>query len=278
MEPIAIVDIGCGSPLKMLSIDYDDNVVEIYQSAGAFEPASLILWSQLAKRSAYALDVGAYTGIYALAAAAANQLIKVAAIEPTKQVFSRLCINIRINGFQTQIAPLHFAAGERFGDCVLNHYDDVYCLNSGSTLLPWGGRPFWYSDTVRMLPLDLLSAIAARDQRFTVIELPQTEPDIVKIDVEGYEMAVLAGMRQTIQNSLPILIIECLTPDALRAAHDYLAEFSYTPLLIDDENMSLVGDVGQFRWETTRNIMFYPHSKQNIVMQIQHDSGIALRL
>jgi FkbM family methyltransferase len=277
IEPIAIVDIGCGSQLKMLSIEYDDNVVEIYRSSGTFEPTSLILWSQLAKRSAYAIDVGAYTGIYALMAAAANRHIKVAAVEPTKQVFSRLCINIRINGFQAQIAPLHFAAGDRFGDCLLNHYDTVYCLGSGSTLVPIGGRPVWYSETVRMLPLDILPAVATCSQHETVIELPQADPDIVKIDVEGYETGVLAGMRRTIHNFLPIFIIECLSPDALRAAYDYLAEFSYTPLLIDDENRALIADLGQFHWERTRNIMFYPRTKQDIIMQVQQDSGVAMR-
>jgi FkbM family methyltransferase len=278
IEPIAIVDIGCGSQLKMLSIEYDDNVVEIYRASGTFEPASLILWSQLAKRSAYAIDVGAYTGIYALVAAAANQLIKVAAVEPTKQVFSRLCLNIRINGFQTQIAPLHFAAGDRFDDCLLNHYDTVHCLGSGSTLMEFGVRPFSYSETVKMLPLDTLSVVAGESVRETGTELPQIGPDIVKIDVEGYEMAVLAGMRETIRNSLPIFIIECLSPDALRSVHDYLAEFSYIPLLIHEENMSLLGDLGQFRWETTRNIIFYPRSKQDIVMQSQQDSGVALQI
>ena len=130
-----------------------------------------------------------------------------------------------------------------------------------------------------MLPLDILPAVAACDKRgVTAIELPQTGPDIVKIDVEGCELAVLAGMRQAISSSLPIFIIECLSPDALRAVQDYLAEFKYSPLLIDDKNMLLLGDVQEYHWETTRNVMFYPHSKKHIIDQIQNDSGVAIRL
>ncbi len=279
-RPIVTVDIGCGSQLNMLSIG-DDVVADTYRNSGprSFEPASLIVWFQLAKQSTYAIDVGAFTGIYALVAADANPLIKVAAVEPTKQIFSRLCLNIQINGLQTQIAPLNFAAGDRPGNCLLNHHGSIYDLDCGSTLLvESGSRPFRYSEEVRMLPLDSLFALAPNDKPLTVIELPRTGPDIVKIDVEGYELEVLAGMRRAICSSLPIFIIECLSPDRLRAAYDYLNEFSYIPLLIDDENMSLIGDVHEYRLEATRNVMFYPRSKQPIIEQLQNDSDVAIRL
>jgi len=275
-NPIAILDIGCGPQLKMLSIEGDDNVVEVYQVSGCFEPASLMVWFELAKHSRYALDVGAYTGIYALVAAGANREIKVAAVEPAKLEFSRLCINIRINGLHEQIAPLNFAAGDRVDDCPLNHYDCVYCLSSGSTLLEVGVRPFWYSETVRVLPLDNLPELAAGDAHFTVIELPRIGPDIVKIDVEGYELQVLSGMRQMIRSSLPIFIIECLWLERLQAVHDSLSEFSYIPLLIDEENMSLIGDVKEYRVETTRNVMFFPPSKRSLIEQLHNNCGVAI--
>ena len=129
-----------------------------------------------------------------------------------------------------------------------------------------------------MLPLDSLPALGASDNRLTVIELPQTGPDIVKIDVEGYELEVLAGMRRAIYIFRPIFIIECLSPDRLQETHNYLREFSYVPLLIDEEKMSLIGDVGEYRLETTRNVVFYPHIKQSVIEQIHNGSGIAIRL
>jgi FkbM family methyltransferase len=278
IEPILIADIGCGSQLKMLSIG-DDIVAETYRTSGArsFEPASLMLWFQLAKQSRYAMDVGAFTGIYALAAAGANSLITVAAIEPTKHVYSRLCLNIRINGFETQISPLNFAAGDRVGDCLLNHYDGIYCLGSGSTLLETGHRPFWFSETARMLPLDILPAIAACDKRFTVIELPQTGPEIVKIDVEGYEIAVLAGLHRTIQDFLPIFIIECLSEAAFDATFQHLHQFSYKPLLINDEQLTVTGRVEEYSI-ATRNVLFYPIVKKDDVQRICDgiDAGVRL--
>jgi FkbM family methyltransferase len=277
-DPIAIVEIGCGPPLKMLSIG-DDHVVDIYRASGSFEPASLMIWFHLAKQSSYAIDVGAYTGIYALVAAGANGNIKVVAVEPTKQTFSRLCLNIQINGFRMQIAPFHLAAGDRVGNCLLiNHDADIYTLGSGSSVLASGDVPVSYSEEVKMLPLDNLPALAASDAHLTVFELPQIGPDMVKIDVEGYELGVLAGMRQVIKNSLPIFIIECLALDRLMAVNSCLGEFLYTPLLIDDHNISLTGDILKHSWERTRNVMFYPPSKRSVVEQISKNSGVAIRL
>jgi FkbM family methyltransferase len=270
IDAIISADTGFGSPVMLLSVG-DDPVAEAYRTSGsrAFEPASLMVWSQLAKQSAYAIDVGAFTGIYALSAANSNPRIKVAAIEPTKQVFSRLCLNIQINRFEEQIAPVNIAAGDSLGDCLLNHYGNMYCLDSGSTLLRTGHSPFWYSETVKMLPLDILATLSAYDTRgLTVIALPQTGPDIVKIDVEGYELAVLSGMRESIRRSLPILIIECLSLDALKDVHGTLAGFSYVPLLIDDQNSALLPDISRYDIGTTRNVLFYPRDKQSILEDI----------
>ena len=268
LEPIVNVDIGNGVTLRMLSIG-DDVVAETYRGSGpgSFEPASLSVWFKLAAKSAYVIDVGAFTGIYALVASSANRHIKVAAVEPTKHVFSRLCLNIQLNGFQTQIAPLNFAAGQRVSDCLINHYDGIYCLGSGSTVAGSGHRPFWISESVRMLPLDVLPAIAASDQRFTVIQLPQTGPDLVKIDVEGVEIEVLAGMREMIVASLPIFIIECLSMEALRVVDHFLGGFGYCAVLIDDDNSSFTHNLDEYR-ASTRNILFYPNVKRQVVEQV----------
>jgi FkbM family methyltransferase len=276
--PIVTVDTGSGSPLAMLSIG-DDVIAEKYRAAGAraFAPASLMLWFHLARQSRYAIDIGAFTGIYALVAADANPLITVAALEASKQNFSRLCVNIQINRLQTQIAPLNFAAGDRPGDCQLNHYGDAYSLDCGATLLERGHRPFSYSETAGLLPLDDLPAMAARDRHITAIELPATGPDIVKIGAQGLELAVLAGLPQTIQNSSPIFIVACRSPYALWAVHACLAEFSYAALLIDDKNISLIDDLDEYSAQTIRNVLFYPRSKETIIKRAQNDSGLTTR-
>lgn len=57
-------------------------------------------------------------------------------------------------------------------------------------------------------------------------------PDFVKIDVEGYEVAVLKGMRQTIERWRPILMIE-VQPHNLVKVRSLLDPLAYVTLAYD---------------------------------------------
>ena len=65
-----------------------------------------MLWSHLARRSQWVYDVGAFSGVFALAAIAANDKCRVMAFEPSFVTFARLLVNIQANGFGGHIAPL----------------------------------------------------------------------------------------------------------------------------------------------------------------------------
>jgi len=53
----------------------------------------------------------------------------------------------------------------------------------------------------------------------------ELRPDIIKIDVEGYELPVLQGMIETLREALPILLIESNAND--KACMDLLAPLGY---------------------------------------------------
>jgi FkbM family methyltransferase len=55
-------------------------------------------------------------------------------------------------------------------------------------------------------------------------------PDIVKVDVEGWETEVLAGMRRTIAERKPLLMIELNNPDRLLHA---MQSYGYGPFAYD---------------------------------------------
>ena len=67
---------------------------------------------------------------------------------------------------------------------------------------------------------------------FTVAETPVevrriddlgVDPDFVKLDLQGFEHAALLGMRETLERSRPVLLVEA--PEA--ASHELLAEHGY---------------------------------------------------
>jgi FkbM family methyltransferase len=61
-------------------------------------------------------------------------------------------------------------------------------------------------------------------------------PDFIKIDVEGAEMAVLKGARQTLLNARPIMLIEIGSDGDLQGVREFLDEAGYVMRPASDPN------------------------------------------
>jgi FkbM family methyltransferase len=107
---------------------------------------------------------------------------KVYAFEPSKQSFDILRRNIEINR-RTNIIARHAAVGETNGTI---HVSDSSCAHV------MGGS---YGYAVEVIALDELASVG---------------PDVIKIDVEGFEAAVLKGCPELLK-SRPKLFIEVHT-------------------------------------------------------------------
>lgn len=81
------------------------------------------------------------------------------------------------------------------------------------------------------------------DLRETVVEVVEADslglsPDIVKIDVEGFELGVLEGMQRTLERSHPLLLVESNENDA--ACHALLEGLGYSIRQFDAATHALV--------------------------------------
>ena len=133
------------------------------------------------------LDVGACHGIFSLAFTCGRPDATALAIEPSPLAQEILQLNVRLNG--TGIVPIRSAVGAAAGSLRMR-------LN-------------WHH----------LEAIAEDDGAGESIEVPvQTlddlctelnfRPDLVKIDVEGYEHSVLEGARDLLLRHRPTVFLE----------------------------------------------------------------------
>jgi hypothetical protein len=61
-------------------------------------------------------------------------------------------------------------------------------------------------------------------------------PMLVKIDVEGFEPRVLAGMNRTLDRHHPTVVFEALNPDALHASRAILQPLGYSISRLDAIN------------------------------------------
>lgn len=162
-----------------------------------FDPEVRSLLPRLIRRGRSALDIGANIGIHAVVMAAASISGQVLAIEPVPANVERLRANIRLNGLKN-ITVIEAAASERSGII------EIHVPASGSAIQPYGSAvrntEFLSSSRpiqVRTSPVDELVA------EYRILGL-----DLIKIDVEGFEAAVLRGAWSTLEHQHPILIVE----------------------------------------------------------------------
>jgi FkbM family methyltransferase len=161
---------------------------------------------QLVGPGDWALDVGANVGAYTTRL---SRLVggtgRVVAMEPMIETFELLCSNVR-NLPDRNVTLINAAAS----DVVAVAGMDAPMLSTGLTnyyearLTDSEAGP-----RVLCLPIDHL-------------QLPGPVT-LVKIDAEGHELRVLAGMRQLLERDRPQLIVEASS----RGVHDYLQPLGY---------------------------------------------------
>jgi FkbM family methyltransferase len=190
----------------------DDVVAGHYMYAGpaSFETGTLKLWTHLARKSNWIYDIGAFTGVFALAAAAANPACKVMAFEPSFVTYSRLLVNIYGNDFNDRISPIRFGLGANLAELELRHPAGIYVMASGESFLESHISDPWFTEKVPVVSLDHLLSNQNRYRKQIVLETSFDGADLIKIDVEGFEIDVIEGMRDTISTHRPTVIIEIL--------------------------------------------------------------------
>lgn len=181
--------------------------------AKTWEHESLTIWREKVRTARTILDIGAHTGIYALIAKAVNPKATVIALEPSPSVAKILRQNIQLNGLAIRVEQV--AASDTNGQAVFHDYDGE--LPYSASLDPKMGGPIKHK--VRVARVD---------------DLIEGPVDLVKIDVEMHEPAVLRGMRTILERDRPTMLIEVLTDKVHREIEEALSGLDYRWTRIDD--------------------------------------------
>lgn len=140
-------------------------------------------------------DVGANTGVYALAIAAEYPDCRVIAIEPDPRSVARLRANVALNGFEDRVdvLPIGLGAESHAARFYRSSFHELSSFNQFNAAR-WGARVI-DAEEVRVEPLDAL-----------VGEYPA--PDHLKIDVEGFGREVLRGASAALADGRPTVYVE----------------------------------------------------------------------
>ena len=145
------------------------------------------LWNWLraiVKPGERVLDVGSFLGVYAVILARwAGLAGRVLAFEPSPGTLTTLKRHLEINGVADRVRVFPVALGESDGEVTLHEHSDPY-RNAVGVTDPKGARTA--ISRVRLTTLDAI----CRELRF--------EPTLLRMDVQGFERAVLMGAAETI--------------------------------------------------------------------------------
>lgn len=160
-------------------------------------------------RDGLVVDVGAWAGTHALYFALRCDQ-HVLALEPNVSSFVALRHNVQANGAGLLVTSVPLAAGREdgWGELV-----DGPAHNSGMARVVPGAGGVW----IRRLDAILKAYEDESGNRLPVV--------LVKVDVEGSELDVLAGAVETLERHHPLLYVEA--PESHDAVRDFLAEFGY---------------------------------------------------
>lgn len=150
------------------------------------------------------LDVGAFHGLFALAFCQ-RPGTRAVAVEPSPLAWEVLEENVRRNP-GAGVTPVRAAVGASPGTLTMRYSWHHLEASSGSEDAP---------DTIQ-IPLRTLDDLCA--------ELG-FHPDSMKVDVEGYEMAVLQGARRILREDRPVLFLE-VHPHRLRQLGTSMTEIA----------------------------------------------------
>lgn len=148
--------------------------------------------------------LGPQFGLFALISGAVNPRAVVLGFEPLTPMLQLFQRNVALNGW-SHVRAIHAAVSNQDGEV------QIYCNGAdlATTSLSSTGRSA--RESVRCLRLSSF----VRDEH-----LPP--PDLLKIDVEGFEPEVLEGLGSLIVSAQPDMIIEVLNDDVGRRVRERL--------------------------------------------------------
>jgi FkbM family methyltransferase len=197
-----------------LCLQYSDIISRTILVEGDFEAHERSVLVSAVTAGSSVIEVGANIGVFSLAMAKKVEPNgQVIALEPLQSNADKLLRNAELNGV-TNILVEVAAASDNDGESLFHIADDPAfhsILSLSNDLVAEVGRSM--VDTVK------LDTLWERLHRPTI--------SVVKIDVEGAEMAVLLGADALLRSCKPLLLLEANTPQALERQKSHLANYGY---------------------------------------------------
>jgi FkbM family methyltransferase len=208
---------------------------------GSYEEPFAELFRCLVRPTDRCIDVGANVGIHAIRLAKlVGSQGEVIAFEPDEEQSRRMRNNLLLNRL-ANVRVIQAAASDHGGETVLLYRPDAQDSNKGRASL---------------LPHSYLTGSEATVPTATIDDINQGPVALIKIDVEGYEAAVVSGAARTIDSYSPAIIFEYAPEMLLNKSHspsEWLRKRGYDLFIIRHKRHRLTGR-GKVELEFSRDL------------------------
>ena len=208
----------------------DDGLIYyFYYNVKYNEEADLSLFVELSRSSKCALDIGANTGLFSIVSSISNSELKIYAFEPYPENAKRLKLNLASNNL-SNVEIVNEALGDKVGNL-----DIAIPANKSITSVASANHQFAKS----MHPDLKWEVITVSTNTVDNFRRKLQSPiDIIKCDVETFEMAVFKGALNTLETDRPTIIFECFLDNERRLFFNGILErFNYFLYLILGEGI-----------------------------------------
>ena len=222
---------------------------------GYYEKELGDLLKKIVKPSDVFIDIGANIGYFSLLVAHRLPSAEVISFEPVVDLYKKMNDNITLNDIKN-IITIHAAVGE------IDEERELFVSAPDNSGMSSFRQPENYSGSKEKVK------VVAIDEWFKGSGLSKI--DILKLDIEGSELAALRGMKKVLQNFRPLLIVE-INPETLSMfnlkpldIYDYLEQQGYKGFLIL-ENARLK-QLDQIETDQTINVLFVHNEKIELLV------------
>ena len=203
---------------------------------GSWEPELEDLYTKIIKDDFIVIDAGANIGYHT--AKFAKLAKAVHAFEPIQNTYYTLCGNIAINDLSDKVIAYPLGLGNYNGFATIKGTEDIN---------------LWANDIELHITKNIGSTtlLPSNEGDISISKLDDfnLKPDLIKIDVEGFEPMVIDGGMETIANHLPIILIEIHENENKQSTVDKLLNLGYS-----------IHNLGIGTWEADY-ICVHPESK-----------------
>jgi FkbM family methyltransferase len=180
-----------------LKLSLDDEIARCVFVEGVFEPNEFVLIDRYLQKGMTFIDAGANNGLYTVfAARKVGWRGRVLAYEPSEREFEKLKANLSANRF-LRVSSFKKALGDSQGEVQLSVATLPYSGHNSLGHFGYEGTRLERQETVALTTIDA-----------EVKSAHLHHVDVLKADVEGAEMALLRGARETLGRFQPMVLVE----------------------------------------------------------------------